>query len=211
VSNCQQPKQPDLDALRASDFDALFERYISRIDGWLSRDEAAFLFHSAKAVREGCIVEVGSYRGRSTTALGFGVNAGAQRPVYAFEPHEPFKGVLGGEFGPEDRGWFMRAMIGTGLYRHVRLVNLSSQFVAASWPMPVELLFIDADHRYAGVKRDFECWRGRLAGGALVVFDDAADPAGGPGQLTRELVAEGFLTLERAVGKMACLRRARAN
>jgi predicted O-methyltransferase YrrM len=200
-------EEAPLEACRAAGFDALFERYISRIEGWLSKDEAAYLYQCARQASAGCVVEVGSYRGRSTAALGFGVNAGAGLPVYAVEPHEPFRGVFGGEFGPADRGYFMRTMAATGLYRHVRLVNVASQHLSDSWPTPVSLLFIDADHSYAAVKRDFECWRGKLAADARVVFDDATDPSDGPGRLVREIVDAGFLNLEGVVGKMACLRR----
>ncbi|HZZ90576.1 MAG TPA: class I SAM-dependent methyltransferase, partial [Caulobacteraceae bacterium] len=194
------------DACRASSFDELFERYISRIEGWLSKPEARFLFRCAKRTTGGCVVEVGSYRGRSTAALGFGVNtAGAGVPVFAIDPHEPFEGVFGGEFGPDDRGAFMRAMAATGLYRHVRLVNLSSERVTDHWTLPVSLLFLDGDHRYAAVRRDFEAWAPKLAAEALVVLDDV-DRGDGPVRLARELVETGAFEVEADVGKMTCLR-----
>ena len=37
---------------------------------------------------------------------------------------------------------------------------------------PVGLLYVDADHSYEGVKRDFEAWSPNLAPGAVVIFDD---------------------------------------
>jgi predicted O-methyltransferase YrrM len=58
-----------------------------KIDGWLGLHSAELLFTAAAAVRVGCIVEVGSYRGRSTTALCAGSAAGSKAPVYAIEPH----------------------------------------------------------------------------------------------------------------------------
>jgi glycosyltransferase involved in cell wall biosynthesis/predicted O-methyltransferase YrrM len=193
------------ETLHTSDFDELFQRHISGIDGWLSKQEAAYLYGLAKGATEGCIVEVGSYRGRSTASLAFGVDAGARLPVYAVEPHEQFSGLFGGEFGPADRGSFMKTMIETGLYRHVRLVNVSSEFLSEKWPMPVSVLFIDGDHRYEAVKRDFDRWRGKLAPGAVVVLDDALDPSSGPGQLAEELVATGKFVRAPAIGKMGCL------
>jgi predicted O-methyltransferase YrrM len=206
VSSGHAPAIP-AEAQRGMGFDELFDRYISRIDGWLTREEAAYLYGLAKQAAEGCIAEVGNYRGRSTAALAFGTNAGARLPVYAVEPHEKFRGVFGGEFWPSDRGCFMRAMAETGLYEHVRLVNVSSEFLSDDWPMPASMLYIDGDHRYESVKRDFECWRGKLAPNALVVFDDAANPSTGPGQLSREIVNSGAFVLEPAIGKMVCLKR----
>lgn len=203
----EQKREPSLEACRTTSFDELFDLYISRIDGWLPKEEAAYLYRLAKEATVGCIVAVGSYRGRSTAALAFGVNAGAGLPVYAVEPHEPFRGVFGGEFGPKDRGDFMRTMVETGLYHHVRLVNVSSEYLADKWPMPVSVLFIDGDHRYEAVERDFESLRGKLAPNALVVFDDAANPSNGPGQLSREIVNSGAFTVEPAIGKLVCLRR----
>ena len=85
----------------------------------------------------------------------------------------------------------MRTMVETGLYHHVRLVNVTSEYLADKWPMPVSVLFIDGDHRYEAVKRDFESLRGKLAPSALVVFDNAANPSTGPGQLSREIVNGG--------------------
>ena len=132
------------------------------------------------------------------------VNAGAG--LYAVEPHEQFRGLYGGEFGPVDRGCFMRTMAETGLYEHVHLVNVSSEFLSDNWPMPVSLLYIDGDHRYEAVKRDFECWRGKLAAHAVIIFDDASNPSSGPGKLAREIASGGPFTLEVGVGKMLCLR-----
>src|SRR4051812_10676576 len=79
----------------------------------------------AGEVSDGCIVEIGSYRGGSAAALAEGVQrAGRETPIYAIDPHEPFAGVRGGEFGPEDRAGFYRRMLETGAYTLVRLVNL---------------------------------------------------------------------------------------
>jgi hypothetical protein len=146
----------------------------------------------ASAVTQGCIVEVGSYRGRSTVALA----EAAQVPVYAVEPHEEFTGMLGREFGPEDRAAFYKTMLKTGAYEKVRLVNLSSEVVTPGWSVPVGLLWIDGDHRYEAVSRDFRCWEPHLAEAAPVVFDDSTNPDVGPYRLIEDLKAEGWHVVE---------------
>ena len=201
------PVAANLNANRTTPFSKLFKDIISPIKGWLAEEEAGYLYRMAQSVADGCIVEIGSYRGRSTAALGFGTNAGGRLPVFAVEPHEPFRGVFGGDFGPLDRGHFMQTMLTTGLYHQVRLINLSSEFLSDLWPLPVTLLFIDADHRYEAVKRDFERWRGKLAPTATVVFDDAANPSSGPGRLARELAAGGDFSIDETVGKLLSMRR----
>lgn len=165
---------------------------VTAIDGWLEVDEAERLFELARQVTDGCIVEVGSYRGRSTAALALGSQAGGGAPVYAVEPHEAFTGVYGGKFGGPDRELFMRTMLALGLAGTVRLVNLSSEIVTPGWARPVALLWIDGDHRYEGVRRDIDCWRPHLLPTATVVFDDAVDPDIGPARVIAELEAEGW-------------------
>jgi hypothetical protein len=174
--------------------------------GMLSLDEAALLYHLARQLKSGSIVEVGSYRGRSTVALALGAQSGGNRPVYAIEPHEQFVGVLGGQFGPQDRAAFFRSMLKTACYKNVRLVNLSSEVITPGWRDPVSLLWLDGDHSYAGVKRDFDCWRKHLSVSAHIVFDDVTDQRLGPFRLVNELLDSGEYDFCYAVGKIAVIK-----
>jgi len=175
-------------------------------EGMVSFDEAVLLYCLAKDVNTGCVVEVGSYRGRSTVFLGRGSLAGSLVPVYAVDPHRPFVGVLGGVFGPKDRTAFYRAMLKHECSEIVSLVNLSSDQFCSSWNMPISLLWIDGDHSYEGVKRDFICWAPHLAKDALIAFDDAADPNLGPRQLINELLASSNFKEVVSVGKVVVVR-----
>ena len=175
------------------------------IEGWLPRPAAVLLYELARGVTNGCIVEVGSYRGRSTVALARGAAAGHGAPVYAVEPHEQCVGLRGGEFGPEDRAAFFRNMVRTGAYRHVRLINVSSEVLAPGWTLPVALLWLDGDHSYHAVRRDFDAWRPHLLPDCDVVLDDTDDPELGPFRLVEELTREGWDDLGR-VGRVAHLR-----
>jgi predicted O-methyltransferase YrrM len=194
----------------SSDYDAVpagpIEEFLGCTEGMTSFEEAKFLYELAREVRSGCIVEVGAYRGRSTVALGRGSLDGYRVPVFTIEPHQTFTGVLGGRFGPADAGAFHRAMLETGCYHVVRLVSLTSEQIVRDWRSPVALVWIDGDHRYEGVRRDFESWRPHLIEGATIVFDDAADPALGPYRLIIELLATGGYEKVREFGKMTVLR-----
>lgn len=74
-------------------------------------------------------------------------------------------------------------MIATGAFRNAALVNLSSEDIATGWREPVALCFIDGDHSYKGVRRDWDCWRGHIAPGGMVAFDDARNPEIGPAKV----------------------------
>jgi MMP 1-O-methyltransferase len=180
---------------------------VPSIKGWLPRDAALLLYGLAREVREGCIVEVGSYRGRSTVVLARGSEHGNGARVYAVEPHEPFVGPRGGQFGPEDRAAFFRNMLRTGAYRTVHLLNTSSEIVAQGWKEPVALLWLDGDHSYDGVRRDFDAWAPHFLPGCDLVLDDTDDPELGPQQLVEELTRAGWAEVAR-LGRVAHLRRA---
>lgn len=176
------------------------------VEGMVSDAEAAKLTELAAEVPEdACIVEVGSYRGRSTCALAIGAADGAR--VYAIEPHESFEGVLGGSFGPPDRRAFFENLLRVGVVEKVRLVNLSAEIVCKGWTLPIGLLWIDGDHTEEGVRRDFGAFEPFLRPGGVVAFHDARDPEGGPAKLLEELRASGAYEPADAVGELVALRR----
>lgn len=180
-------------------------RPVIQVPGMIKISYAELLYRNARTVQDGCIVEVGSYRGRSTVALAIGSSYGGGVPVYAIEPHESFRGVKGGIFGPEDRASFFKSLLRTGCYRQVRLVNLPSHTVSPGWKEPVGMLWIDGDHSYEAVKRDFECWRPHLVPGAIVVFDDVLPEDLGSAIYVRELLERGELSMEQQLGAiMVC-------
>lgn len=147
---------------------------VDATEGWLSLGEARALRSLARAVPAGrAIVEVGSYRGRSTVALGLGARRGGGATVYAVDPHAPFVGARGGRFGPEDRAAFYANVVRANVGDRIALVGLTSATVARAWTRAdVGLLFLDGDHRYESVRADFEAWAPHLSEGAIVAFDD---------------------------------------
>jgi predicted O-methyltransferase YrrM len=183
-------------------------RRVRVVEGMLSDDEAKELIRLAAEVDGAfCVLEVGSYRGRSTTALALGAMSGGNAPVYAIEPHEQFVGVLGGKFGPADRRAFFRNLVKADVVEQVRLVNLSSEVVCKGWSYPIGLLWLDGDHSFEGVRRDFEAWEPFLVPDATVAFHDATDPTLGPSQLIDRLLASGEFEQFSAVGELVALRR----
>jgi predicted O-methyltransferase YrrM len=60
----------------------------NEIDGWLSDNEGELLFNLAKNCKgEGKIVEIGSWKGKSTVWLASGSKSGKNVKVYAIDPH----------------------------------------------------------------------------------------------------------------------------
>jgi glycosyltransferase involved in cell wall biosynthesis/predicted O-methyltransferase YrrM len=186
------------------------ESFLQAYKGGISIREGLALADYAKNCTLGCIVEVGSFKGKSAVALAYGQ---AQRQdkikykIYCIEPHETFIGVYGGKFGPADRGEFYRIMLDTGYYSSVALINLPSVDAASGWKSPIGLLFIDGDHRYESVKQDVSVWEQHLSVGGVIALDDAIDKKVGPFWVIRELLEQGRFEYVQKVGKIVFLRK----
>ena len=182
---------------------------IMSVEGGITAQEAQLLYTAAQTVKDGCIVEVGSCLGRSTAALALGTRAGYYVPVYAVDPHENFRGILGGNFSSARATalTFMQNMLRLEITDIVRMVNLSSEYITASWPDVVGLLWIDGDHRYKAVKRDLACWLPHLRPNATIIFHDATDPRIGPLHVIDELLATAQWERGNAVDKTVALHR----
>lgn len=182
--------------------------YIAKIPGPMKREECEVLFTLAQEATDGAIVEIGSFHGKSTLALASGSMCGALVPVYAIDPHEHFEGVLGGKFTPHNRKVFFKNMLQAGVVETVRLINLPSVQVSKGWEQDIALLWVDGDHRYEGVKADFESWHSFIKSGGYLVFDDSTNQEIGPYQVIEEIKAHHKeYTVIETVGKITVLQK----
>ncbi len=180
---------------------------VAGVEGWLYDEEVELLYRLASGVASGVIVEIGSYRGKSTVALALGSRDHHSVPVYAIDPHETFTGAMGFGFRPADRTEFLRNLLRCEVTEIVRVVNLPSRVAAAGWEKPVGLLWIDGDHRYESVKQDLESWEPHLAPGSLVALHDSTDPNLGPRQAIQESVVVGRFEQIDLIRSITLLRR----
>jgi predicted O-methyltransferase YrrM len=143
-------------------------RLAASIDGWLSDTQGCALFRAAAATsRNGRIVEIGSWKGRSTVWLAAGARLSGAR-VYAVDPHT-------GSFEDPDAATFaeFRANLArAGLADLVEPLVMTSAEAARVVDGPIELLFIDGDHSYEAVHLDAARWLPKLGEGGIVMFHD---------------------------------------
>lgn len=64
-----------------------------------------------------------------------------------------------------------RNLIDAGL-ANIRLIPATTIAAAAAWTTPIDYLYIDADHSYAGVRADLAAWAPYVRHGGLILGDD---------------------------------------
>jgi predicted O-methyltransferase YrrM len=181
-------------------------RLAASIEGWLSDAQGCALFRAAAAATgKGRIVEIGSWKGRSTAWLAAGARLAGAR-VYSVDPHvgsyeDPAAATL------EE---FRANLARVGLADHVEPLVMTSTEAARVMDEPVELLFIDGDHSYEAVRLDADLWLPKLVEGGTVMFHDVGTAYGGPCRVFRRSIcwSAGFEGIGR-VGSMGIARRTR--
>jgi hypothetical protein len=155
-----------------------FNRLVGGVEGWLGLREARALHEAAYRLGRRTpalvAVEIGSWKGRSTTAIASGLARAGRGVLHAIDPHQGTRThALTGE--PSTYGAFRRNLKLANLERYVRPVRATSAEARPSFPPgSVGLLFIDGSHHYEDVVRDIDDWFPCLSDGATVAFHDAA-------------------------------------
>jgi len=145
-----------------SDFQTRVKPLIADVPGWLTDEEGEALYELARSCSgDGVIVEIGSWKGKSTVCLGLGSQAGAGLPIYAIDPHTDHR------FGD-----FKTNIERAGIADLVRPIASLSQPAAEEFDEPIELLFVDGSHEYDLVLEDFEKWVPKVVDRGWVAFHD---------------------------------------
>jgi hypothetical protein len=148
---------------------------LAPLEGLISEDVGTTLAELAASVpRSRAIVELGSYRGKSTAYLAAGAAIGNGAPVFAVDPWDT-PGNRTGRFGfadPATRAAFMAQLSAVGLLDRVTPLRGFSTDVARHWLRPIGLLYVDGSHTEADVRADVEAWAPFLEPGAVIAFDD---------------------------------------
>jgi predicted O-methyltransferase YrrM len=151
-----------------------FAADVSPIQGWLTRAEATFLFEAAKRTGpRATIVEIGSFKGRSTICLAKGSLAGSRARVVAIDPHHgnPEHQRQFGRIDTFDD--FRRNLLSAGVTHAVTALKDTSLRVAARFDRRVSLLFIDGDHSFEAVRQDLRSWLPLVETGGVVAVHDS--------------------------------------
>jgi predicted O-methyltransferase YrrM len=155
---------------------------VADVEGWMTDAQARRLWDAARSVPEGGrILEIGSFRGRSTIILAKAAHPSVE--IVAVDPH------MGGDRGPNeydpdealgdaDHKTFHANLRGAGVEDRVRHVRLLSQPALHDVAGELDLLYVDGAHRYAYAKPDIEGWGARLRQGGTLLIHDSFNAVG---------------------------------
>jgi predicted O-methyltransferase YrrM len=167
---------------------------IEPIQGWLDPNAGGVLYQFAYRATRPLIVELGSWKGRSTAWLGFGLKDRGNGRLIAVDTwkgtatEQEHKEMLR-DYGPDQLFDEFRGNIGRlGLEGVVEPWRMTTIEAARKWDKgpTIGILHIDAGHEYADVRDDFEHWAPHVARGGMIVFDDVPSLPG-PTKLITEL------------------------
>jgi hypothetical protein len=154
------------------------------VPGFLLEQEARFLgMMAACAPREGVIVEIGSFKGKSTVILGKLAERYNIGPVVAIDPHNfnnPELSEHRSAPGASSYDAFLKNIEKAGVSQFIEVQRAFSTEVAKSWNRPIRFLWIDGDHGYPGAKSDFDGFVPHLVPNGFVALHDALHEFSGP-------------------------------
>jgi hypothetical protein len=165
---------------------------IDGVDGWLTAEQAARLYAAAAATHAGeQIVEIGSFRGRSTIMLAGAAPDGVE--VVAIDPH------AGNDRGPQeisgfetqaadDHEVFTANLAAAGVADGVRHIREFSDKAHEAVAGSIAVLYIDGAHRYAPAQSDIRSWGARVETAGTLLIHDSFSSVGVTLAIARELV-----------------------
>lgn len=146
------------------------------LPGWLTSEEGLFLYELAKKVSGKVIVEIGSFKGKSTIFMGFGIKESkTKKTIYAIDPH---KGKLAENRKALNPTYddFKKNIKKYNLDSYIKPILKTSRNSNKGWKIPISLIFIDGLHEYEYVKSDIKLWMKKLDDKGIIAFHDAFAP-----------------------------------
>ncbi|MEA2443323.1 MAG: hypothetical protein QOJ12_615, partial [Thermoleophilales bacterium] len=198
-------------AAKSDDFEQTLQQ-AREIEGWLTDAQAERLFLAGRRVgQDGTIVEIGSYRGRSTITLASAAQEGVE--VVAIDPH------AGNDRGPqeiegydqeaeEDNRAFHANLARAGVADRVRHVRKPSQEAFDAVGGDVDLLYVDGAHRLEPASQDIGGWGARVRPGGALLIHDSFSSIGVTLAITRLLLFSSEFSYAGRSGSLAEYRRA---
>jgi MMP 1-O-methyltransferase len=168
---------PDIDSVIEKAWQATKD-----VPGFLGENEALFLGLLAACIpARGAIVEIGSFKGRSTVMLAMVASHYGLGPVVSIDPHtHNLTTGFDSSALPSTYDDFEASLGKAGVTEQVEIHRAFSADVSGTWKREIRFLWIDGDHTYEGAKSDFDGFIPFLVPGGVVALHDALNVFAGP-------------------------------
>ncbi len=160
---------------------SLVKEIASAIPGLITERETVFLSIVPLIKAEGEILEIGSYTGKSTVTLAKSAHFAGMKSIFACDPF-----LLE---SPTDPDVFRKETVEDLFYNTLKkhqvddivvFNKMKSEELAKKWNSPIKVLWIDGDHTYDSVKKDFDNFIGHCVPGSIVCLHDVLHAFDGP-------------------------------
>ncbi len=144
---------------------------VERFDFYSGLGDSAWLLYGlARSKKPKVCVEIGSARGKSACFIGLALLRNGGGKLYAIDPHNPTD--WNDTNAVDSFPIINRHLQAAGVAEFVEIIRKTSVDAAKDWKQKIDLIFIDGDHSYEGVKRDWELFLPYLSEFGVVVFHD---------------------------------------
>src|SRR3989344_9211895 len=172
---------------------------LEEIEGWLLLVEAVELFSLARQLtsKNPIVCEIGTWKGKSAYVF-----ANAIKPqdgvLYCVDPFNgdgdsasiaSYKKEIQ-KLNTSLQGNFEETMKRYNLRNHIVIIPMNSEEAHSHFPgNKIDLLFIDGNHQYEHVRKDYLMWESLIpSGGTIIIHDVKAVHIDGPQRVMNEFI-----------------------
>jgi len=178
---------------------------VEAIQGLMVPGQEEYLFNKVKSLpNDAVIVEIGSYKGRSTVAMSYAC-IGTNRKIYCIDTWD------GNDTDFSDRNFFdiwQENIEKNGLSQYVVPLRGDSHQILSQWEgftgdKAIDFIFIDGSHQFLDVLKDYEQSLPLVKDGGWIAFHDVVPTWPGPERVWHHIAKHRLLNHEYS-STLAC-------
>ena len=148
-------------------------------------------------------VEIGTHKGGSASLISMYLPKGVRMTTI-----DIFRKAPKGSLSPEEKPTYKEAketIKEQGDISKVDIIRGSSWKIAKNWNKKIDILFIDGDHRYESVKKDFSYWKRHIVKGGFILMHDINFK--GVKKALKEILQIEKFSLKEKVGTLVVIKK----